>query len=1027
MKRETKENNFKKMEKLGQSPLEQNISRRDFLTLMGAAAIMTSVKCKVPKEVISPLPSRPPELIPGKSLWYASICGGCKASCGMLVKTNDGKPVKIEGNDANLLSQGGLCPRGQASLYDLYDPERLRTPYQNDKKISWDRAITDIRQIIRKSRYPVMLTSPDFSLSEREIIRSFSRKNRLKLAIFDLFNRDRIIFKSQKISWGKDSETPRVRLGRADVIVSVDNDFLGTDENCVVHSKEFSKRRNPDNRESFNQLHVFESMMTVTGMNADFRTAIRPGDQLCVLFTIAHELEKMGLSAPIELPGFTTENKKSKTGKKKEIILNAAKALFRSRRKTAVLADNHFGKNSTAVAVAADMLNGMLRSDGFIIDYENHLEPANWHLGYNFDDFTADLKKGRIDFLLVDGVNPLYSFHSKEYKGLFKKIKTIASITDCKNETSDYAHYILPRTHFLEQWTDKMYSPGYYGLGQPVIRPLWNAKSLGDILIAISGGKLDGSKSFYQFIQKNWQSNIIQLKSFKTSKGKNSDFNSVWNGLLQTGFFTDNFESWHKRNPPRKFKGDKYLKDFAEYKREKGLRLTIYNDNLMRDGRYANNPLVYEVPDPVTKTAWGNFAAVSLRLAKKMGIKTGDMLKLKTGGGNGLELPALLQPGLHKDTVAVAVGYGRESVGPIGKSIGGNVFLLTGITDNPSRLSGTSVEITKTGKIKKAILAQVQFLEKAAQEEKIGALAKKRNIIASGTLAAFTAGKILLPDSRQESGDRKKHIPKKFSSMPPAGDWIYDGPFKWGMCIDLTKCTGCSACVASCYLENNIPIVGPEEVALGREMSWIRMDRYFIGDDNDLEIVNQPVLCQQCDNAPCENVCPVFATTHSEDGLNEMTYNRCIGTRYCANNCPYKVRRFNWREYWKDKFKSPLQFLLNPSVTVRERGIMEKCTFCVQRIQEAKYSSKERGLFKKGKRHIEDGALRTACQQSCPSDAITFGNLNDPGSKIAEIFKIELNNAKNSPKRGYRLLENLGTSPAIIYLAKIRNRRMYKG
>lgn len=1022
-----------------------SLDRKEFLTLMGAATVMTTANCKVPKEGIMPYANRPEEVKPGRSNWYASICGGCPSACGTLVKTREGRPVKLEGNPADPFTRGGLCSHGQVSTYDLYDPDRLKQPVslkngQITAKLSWKKAIEDARAALNKAKNGVFLAGRSSSPSLNSLRGEFLAATGLTAVEYNPLDNQEIIARASQIAYGQ-AVVPRLRPERADVIVSVEGDFLGAEDNNVANSRAFSRRRKLGGKaRRFNKLISFESMMSVTGMMADERTAIRAGDQFRVLMTLAQELAAAGVPCPIDISGYSAKESQAKLGLSSEkSLMNAVQALrniyFSNRRGSSlIVAGGLEAGNSVAVQVAANLLNSMLGNDGTTVDYANPLESRNSfnQSQQNIEALVKSINAGKTDLVVIDNTNPAYYLPNSGIAGALQKLAArgkVIFIGEKIQETGKLSSLALARAHFLESWSDAQYGTGMYGVGQPVIRPLWKSRSIGNILIDLMGGQAGGRRNFAGYLRKYW--NDVVFPAVGGGKGP-----GAFQGALQAGFVGSGvMKQLRTKSAPRAFQGNGLLaKKMGKTDSKGGLVLTAYKMPLTGDGAGNNNAIRLEVPDPVTKVTWGNFAAISRAYAEKNNIKTNDLLKVNVGGKS-LKLPAFIQPGLHPDTVAVAMGFGREAAGSVGNGIGENLLKLN-TSGNAINLSGRPVKIQPTGGQQVLAMTQQQFIDEDNVRETIGEMAKKRHLIPFNTYDEFLA----------ESKDKRAVLQKKrgeeelegqlvypplmepghahgFADTGKDKQWNYDGPFKWGIAFDLASCTGCSACVSSCYIENNVPAVGPAEVAVGREMSWLRIDRYYTGaKEEELRVTNQPMLCQHCDNAPCETVCPVAATVHSDDGLNDMAYNRCVGTRYCANNCPFKVRRFNWREYWNGKMASPQNKGFNPDVLVRMRGVMEKCTMCVHRIHDGRRDAKQRGIQKNGQDFVPDGEIKTACQESCPTGAITFGNMNDPDSKIARMMSREYDGKGNAnQKRGYKLLEEINVRPNVLYLAQVKN------
>ncbi|MDX1387033.1 MAG: 4Fe-4S dicluster domain-containing protein, partial [bacterium] len=632
--------------------------------------------------------------------------------------------------------------------------------------------------------------------------------------------------------------------------------------------------------------------------------------------------------------------------------------------------------NNLSVQLAVAAMNVLLKNIGTTVDLDNPSLQSQGNEG-DFKNLIEEMQAGQIGALLIEGINPAYDNPlAKEFKKALKAVPFSLSFQNYRNESSDRTTAVAPGLSYLEAWGDAQPKTNLFHLRQPLIAPLFDNRSFQDSLLRW----MDSSEDYYAYLKRYWSETLFAQQSrflFPTQ---------FWNRSLHDGVFVlpeNPSQHYEMQTPVTTLLGD--LQGSAEQGRQ-GMVLTLYESVGMREGRHANNPWNQELPDPVTKVTWDNYAKIAPATAKGMGIRQGDILKIK-GKGFVVELPAHLQPGLHPENISIALGYGREKAGKVGNGVGKDLYPWVGLAKNLFQYDGMPLEVIPTGR--KAHLATTQTHGRM----------EGRPIIKETTLQKWL--------SNPASGNEDR--PHLVSLWPK---WK-TGPENWGMVIDLNACTGCSACVISCQVENNVPVVGKDEVYRRREMHWMRIDRYWTGSEDKPEAAHQPMLCQHCADAPCETVCPVLATVHSSDGLNQQVYNRCVGTRYCANNCPYKVRRFNWFDYADNpKFDYYLnnklgKMVLNPDVVVRSRGVMEKCSMCIQRIQAGRLKAKQEG------RKLKDGEIKMACEQSCPSDAIVFGNLKDPKSRIAKLVKNE---------RYYGVLEELGVRPNVGYLTKVRNK-----
>ncbi|RHX85944.1 TAT-variant-translocated molybdopterin oxidoreductase [Leptospira stimsonii] len=968
--------------------------RKSFLKLMGAGVAMTSLNCvRKPIEKIVPYVdlNKPDEnaqydfVKHGHSYYYASVYAGT----GILIKARDGRPLKLEGNPDHPVSQGALGAAGQASIFDLYDPDRAQGPATIEGgievKADWATVDAKVKAALASNKgKTVVVTSPLDSPSTKSIIGDFLRTvGGGKHYEISLTSAEEVVAKGQAASYGK-ALIPNYHFDLANVILSIDCDFMGNWLSPEEHQKDFSKRRNLRNgAKDVNFFVAAESIPTMSGSNADLRLPIRPGDQTALALAIAAALGELGANTKDALGGATVTSLASSLGVSEENIRKTAKALWSNKGKSLVVAGSLAATTKDAVdlQVLVNLLNSVLENDGKTVDHSNPKKEGSADYSGNLNSLASELKGTKVGVLFVNDVNLVYQA-GEEWKNLLHQAALVVSLSDRADETALASNVLATTTHFLESWGDCEVTKGIFSIQQPAVRPLFNSRSFEDSLIAFAGGSLGGETSFYEYVKNSWTKKL-------GSKQK-------WEDLLRIGTTVKASDRKKSAGSSRNFNRSA-LKKIASP--SAGLKLALYETSAIGDGRAANNSQLQELPDPVTKVTWDNYILLSPALAKEKGISSNDVLVLKTGNKT-IELPAQIQPGMHKEAVGIAVGYGRTAAGAVGTGVGKNAYVLSenGIY---SGLAVTSLE--KTGKTYKLACTQHHHMLSP------GFNYPDRPLVQSTSIEEYR--------KNPASGKAPSEIPKilKDGKLVDAvganPNYSYPG-YKWGMSIDLSSCTGCGSCVIACQVENNIPVVGRDEVRVGREMHWLRIDRYYIGEPDQpetLQVAHQPMLCQHCDNAPCETVCPVLATVHSSEGINDMVYNRCVGTRYCSNNCPYKVRRFNWMQHWyngAEGAKAPRYLGLNPEVTVRGRGVMEKCNFCSHKIAEAKIAAKNEG------RVLKDGEVKTACQQSCAADAISFGNTNDKTSEVAKL---------SSDPRSYRVLEYLNVGPQVAYLTRVRS------
>ncbi len=989
------------------------VSRRDFLTIMGASMAMASFACaRRPVNKIIPYVVQPQELTPGVPLFYASTYTEGSNSYGIVVKTREGRPIKLEGNELDPYSNGSLSARAQASLLRLYDPERLKSPMKGTKSGSksttgWSEVDAMIAAAIKASKNVRVVTAPHNSESTRRLMKEFmAAGSNIKWTEIDPIGMGDVA-DGQQASYGN-AVIPNYAFDQADVVVSFSADFLGTWGDTLGNASKWSKKRKLNKAsDNLSKLYVFESNMSITGASSDERFAVIPGTEVAAAVAVAHEMivvQKKGKfagNADVQamLSGKMEEWLAKAGGLDVAKVKKVASDLVEAKGKSLVV-----GSGSVALQAVVNLINSNLENEGKTVDGTADHVVASGNVKALLE-LQSEMNAGKVDLLIIQGLNPVYFLPAGDaFADAMKKVKTVVAIADRVDETAQHADVVLAESHYLESWGDAHPRASVHTLQQPAISPIHDTRSFEEVIMGLVRAGIPATgllaqvagntkAGYYDFVKENWkQSMFPQL-------GKGQSFVDFWETSLQKGVLVNKASSAKERSfNVSSLKAAKdaitVLKPLSLGQSKKGpalegtgMVLGLYSSVSMGDGSNANNAWLMEMPDPISTVTWDNYLNIGPVYAKELGITSNDVVLVK-GEGFSFEVPVFVQPGIAKGAGTLALGYGRTASGKVGNNVGVNAFKAAKAdANNGLQLSGMVVSITKTGKKYELAMTQGHFRTEG------------RPILNDITIGQFKKD----PEAAMHTDPhlKLKEVPTLWA--PPV-DYAKN-PYRWMMGVDLNSCTGCGACVIACQAENNIPTVGRDRVRQSREMHWIRIDRYYSGDENSPQVVFQPMMCQHCENAPCETVCPVVATSHSEDGLNQMTYSRCVGTRYCQNNCPYKARRFNFLDHWKE-YKDTANMVWNPDVTVRSRGIMEKCTFCVQRINEAKSHAKDK------KTKIKDSDLKTACQQTCPTEAIVFGNVNDSESAVLAW--------KNHP-RSFRSLEILNTKPAINYLSKVRN------
>ena len=1005
-------------EVLSDDSIELNSNRRDFLKYFGfsVTAVALASCYRTPVRHAVPYLVKPNDVTPGLPNYYSSTCGVCSSGCGIEVKVREGRPIKLDGSSRSPISQGGLCASGQSGILGLYDTERLANPLVNGSEVEdWNKLDLEISkklaEVAASGKKIAIFSSTIHSPSDLKAIESFKAKYiNVEHITYDAVNYSSII-EANGIDFGK-AVIPAYNFSEAKVIVSFAADFLGTWISPVEFTKGYVKNRIPGKSAEMSQHFQFESNLSVTGTNADFRFPMQASKEALYLATLYNEIAKLKGATQIPVPqqGELAGN----------IIKNAAKALVKAGNKSLVISGSTIKENQQIV----NGINTILGAIGTTIDFGGY---SNQYKGdaTTWKAFEKSITSKTVGALLFWNSNPVYTDNKDFWTKAINSVKLSLSFSGTKDETASLCTYVAPNNHFLESWGDAEPRKGHVHFIQPTISPVFNTRQAPLSLLVWAGGiaadlmdpfekkghlaQKHNTSPYYSFVKENW---LDAGKSFEEL---------LHDGYLNTGgnelagaAYSGNVTS---------------LASFVTTSsKSNGTDLVLYTSVGVGDGTLANNPWAQELPDPVSKVTWDNYVSISKAMAEQLGIEKDDTVNIEVDGISLNNVPSLIQPGQANNTIGLALGYGRWAAGKVGGSTE-KEFDILGVNAYPFAKKGANVvsgvKITKGDDTYE--LAQTQTHHSI----------EGRDILKETTLAELR--------KNPKAGNDKPatHIYTIWEKQ----EYRKDGSpnHLWSMAIDLNACTGCGSCVVSCSIENNVPVVGRDEIRLRREMHWIRIDRYYsfhndnkeVSDEEyltqekviakadkaeakdggyehweNVKVIHQPMMCQHCGQAPCETVCPVLATTHSSEGLNQMTYNRCIGTKYCGNNCPYKVRRFNWFRYndndaFDFHFNNPLgKMVMNPDVTVRTRGVMEKCSFCVQQIQAGKLRAKRED------RTMAGNEVQTACQKACPANAIVFGDLHNSESEISKLARNE---------RGYKVLEELNVQSSVTYLTKVRN------
>ena len=1026
-------------------------NRRDFLRLVGIGVAGTAMGCGTkPADRLIPYLVAPQDILPGVPYWYASTCRECPAGCGILVKTREGRTVKIEGNPDHPIGRGGLCARGHAALQGLYDPDRIAGPMVKDggtwKRITWEQGLQLAGERLRKAKADqksVVLLTDHAPGSFERLGDAWATAAGGSHVVYEPFA-PLALREANRRTFGQ-AVVPYFDIARSRYLVSFGADFLETWGSPVVHAKEFAAMRAHPEGGAF---VTVEPRLSLTGANSDEWVAIRPGGEMTLALGMAHVILAEGLAAAgASLAEVVSAQTPEAVEKQTDVPADTVRRLarqFAKARPSLALAGGIAAQSEQAVATlaAVNLLNYVAGNVGQTVRFDRVADFAAITPFGEVQRLIASMEQGEVGALVAHGANPVYATPAWAGFGTaLEKVPFRLSLSSVMDETTEKCDLVLPSTHALETLGDAQGTRGVYSLLQPTMQrlPMFDARPAGDTLLALAAGAGFGAglpASWKDHVESGW-------RDLHQRFAPSQEWDVFWSEALRKGGVWEDVAptnvSWVDTPAfaPTELHGGG---DFA---------LVLYPSPAHYDGRGANKSWLQELPDPTTKITWGSWIEVHPETAARLGVQNGDQIEVSTDAGK-IELPVYVYAGSRKDTVAIPLGQGHTAYGRFAKGRGVNALALL----SPAQDAASGAVAYLSTRVRLTRMAASPGLA-MTQHEKKQYDRQMARIIPVATLLTLPPGggphanqpehgahgphtDLALhepPPEQIRPGKHTEPLEHPPGYVPPAHAVtaveplhhtrgpreipISQGSYgpqlakhRWAMAIDLNSCTGCSACVVACQSEHNVPTVGPERVKRGREMQWIRIERYeerIAPGKNDVRFL--PMMCQQCGDAPCETVCPVYATYHNPEGLNAQVYNRCVGTRYCSNNCPYKVRAFNFFDYSAPEketfaFPEPLNWQLNPDVTVRSRGVMEKCTFCVQRILEGKGNAKDEN------RPLRDLEIKTACQQSCPTQAIVFGDLMDPKSQVSEL-------SRNS-KRRYWALGELATKPAITYLHRLQ-------
>jgi molybdopterin-containing oxidoreductase family iron-sulfur binding subunit len=979
-------------------------SRRKFLALMSASAALAAAGCSNYREKgeLIPYNQKPEEITIGVPTFFASTLNCCENNCGVIVKTREGRPVKLDGNPDHPVNQGKICAKGQASIMGLYEPDRLKTPFRGETEIAWKEADAKIIEALKgaasSGKEIAIISHTISSPTFRKVLADFTTAYpTAKVYTYELIN-DTPKNNAFARMYGN-KLYPSIKYDQAKVILALESDFLGTEGNKVANARLYSRGRDVMTGEEFNRLYAVEGSVSLTGLNADYRVRLRTDAIEEFVMCLLNELVNKRRSSAIAVDGgvasglskYSLEDFAKKYSIKPEVLNHLVEDFTKNRGRSYVSAGS---KLPESTHIAVNLLNEVLGASALYTLNADEASALPLSPKQEIDTLIANMNAGKVGAVIHCDSNPAYHFLSSyNYPEAVKKVPMVVTITELPNESSALSTYTLPGSHALEAWGDYRSNVGFYSFQQPVISPLYQNRQKEAVLLTWARQNPDAynEQMYHDYMKEHWRTTLYPALNAAAS------FDNLWFSALHDGIVLS-------PAVPAPVLGALNQQPVSEAMGRAmtagtGFILLLNESHSIGDGRYAGNGWLQELPSPITKIVWDNYAMVSVDTAKELGIDSNSLIDI-TVDGKKQTVPVFVQPGMADKVLSIEMGYGRTVAGAVGEGIGVDVNILRSANPALTERFYNNVQVSAAGGTYELVSTQEHY---PIDHERYKDIQFKRDIIREATYLEYKANPGIFK-AEEEKEDELRNFPSINDEHKYVG-------VKWGMAIDLNKCLGCGECTIACNVENNIPIVGKDQVAVNREMHWLRLDRYYSGTPQEVKANFQPMLCQHCDFAPCENVCPVAATTHSPDGINGMAYNRCVGTRYCSNNCPYKVRRFNYFNF-RDRFadahllEQPFNLMYNPEVTVRSRGVMEKCTFCVQRIMAARQAATQEG------RQLKGTDVKTACQEACSTNAILFGDINDEKSELHKQREHNL---------AYYVLNEIKTRPNISYISKLRN------